>query len=454
MAIHLIEGSAAVRAKGPDAGVAGQGPAPEDKARGGGGLWGNANFLKFWVGESISLFGAQVTVLALPLTAALTLHGGPAQLGLIRFLQYLPYLLFGLPFGVWVDRSRRRPVMIYANLIRLILIGSVPVLSVLGHLNAVVLFAITFGVGTASVLFDVTWMSYVPTLIHGDRTLLIEANAKLGASSAAAEMAGPGLGGVLVSAFTAPITLAVNAASYAVSIASLLLIRLPETRPARTEHRMMTELLAGLRFVFSNRYLRVIAMVGSACNFFISATLSMFVLYAVRERDIRPGLLGLILSATGIGGVLGAVYAGRLMRRLGIGKTYTIALSVTFLSQLLIPAAGGPEALLVGLLFAAFFFAYCGLVAANVVALTLRQAITPPEFMGRMNAAMRTLLFGLAAFGGVFGGAIGTAFGLHAALWISTIGSALILGPLVLSPIRRLDEMPPVADLPATVKAT
>jgi MFS family permease len=408
-------------------------------------LWRNGNFLKFWAGETISLFGAQVTLLALPLTAVLALHGGPGELGFIRFLQFFPYLVFGLPFGVWVDRSRRRPVMIGANLVRLILIGLVPILAALGQLSVAVLFVITFGVGTASVLFDVTWMSYVPTLVEGNRDFLIAANTKLGATSSAADAAGPGLGGALVSAFTAPIAMAVNAASYAVSIVSLLLIRLPEQRPARTQRRLVAELSDGLRFVFGNRYLRVVAAVGAASNFFLSATLAMFVLYAVDQRGISPGLLGVILSATGVGGVLGALSAGRLIRQLGIGRTYTLTLSLTFLAPLVIPAAHGSTVVLVLLYISAFFLAYGGMSVANVVVLSLRQAITPTPLMGRMNAAMRTVMFGLAALGGPFGGTMGSLIGLRGALWVSAVGSALILVPLVLSPVGRLREMPAVA---------
>lgn len=155
-------------------------------------LWRNANFLKFWIGEGISLFGTQVTVIALPLTAVLTLHAGAEELGIIRFLQYFPYLIFGLPFGVIVDRSRHRLIMIVANTARLLMIGLVPVLAWLNHLNAPILLILTFSGGTAAVLFDVTWMSFVPTLVQGDQKLLVAANSRLGGTSSAADMAGPG----------------------------------------------------------------------------------------------------------------------------------------------------------------------------------------------------------------------------------------------------------------------
>lgn len=409
-------------------------------------LWHNPNFLKFWFGETVSLFGTQVSLLALPLTAVLVLNGGPAELGFLRFLQFIPYLLFGLAFGVWVDRSRRRPILIIANVSRLVLIGMVPLLSAIGQLSAVALFLITFGVGTAAVLFDVTWMSYIPTLVEGERASLVEANAKLGATSSAADMAGPGVGGVLVSAFTPPTAMAVNAASYLVSLVSLALIRLPETRPARVERRLSTELLSGLRFVLRDRYLRAIAAVGALSNFFVSAILAMFVIYAVRDRGLTPKLLGVVLSTAGVGGFTGALFAGLLIRRLSIGRCYTGALSVTFGITILIPAASGAQSTLVVLYMIAFFLAYAGMSVANVVVISLRQAVTPIPLMGRMNAAMRTISWGLAALGGPFGGLLGVLLGLRGALWVSAAGLACLLVPLFLSPNGRLREMPPVAE--------
>jgi MFS family permease len=440
-----------MRARGSRGRLAGQGgtlvapdrPVPRRES-----LWRNANFHKFWAGEAISLFGIQVTMLALPLTAVITLRANAGDLGLIRFLQFFPYLVFALPFGVLVDRSRRRPVMIVANIARLLLIGLVPTLAVLGRLNAPILFAITFGIGAASALFDVTWMSYVPTLVRGDKQLLLGANSKLFATSAAADMAGPGVGGLLVSVLTAPIAMAVNAASYVVSVLSLMSIRLQEAKPERTKQKMIDELADGLRFVFRNRYLRVVAVVGGASNFFVSATLAMFLLYAVRDRGLSPSLVGVILSFLCIGGVLGAFTASWLVRRLRIGRAYLLTFSVALVMLQVIPAASGPRTVLVALYAAGFAISEWGFGAANVVVLSLRQSITPTSYLGRMNAAMRTIMYGLAAFGGPFGGAAATLFGLHTALWIASIGSALVLTPLLLSPVSRLLDIPPMAEVP------
>ncbi len=410
-----------------------------------GGLWRSPDFLKFWIGETVSLFGAQVTYLALPLTAVLTLHAGPGQVGTIRFLELLPYPLFGLLFGVWADRVRRRPIMITANLVRMILIGLVPVLAAAGQLRLDVLFALTFGIGTASVLFDVTWMSYVPTLVQR-REQLLEANSKLSTTSAAADVAGPGAGGLLVAVLTAPTALATNAACYLVSVISLLLIKVDESPPQRARRHIRTELADGLRWVFSNTYLRSAAFVGGFCNFFATATATLFILYGVRAVGLRPGVLGLIISGGAVGGVLGAMFAGRIAQRLQVGRTYKIALAGAFIAPALIPAASGPKPFEIALFVAAFFFIYVGVSVGNVLMISVRQMMTPTHLMGRMNAAMRTLMYGLGALGGAAAGIVGVAAGLHTALWVFAAAAAACIIPVLLSPIAGLREMPKPAD--------
>lgn len=408
-------------------------------------LWHHPDFLKFWAGETLSLYGAQITLLALPLTAVLVFDATPAEVGLLRFLQLIPYLAFALLFGVWIDRTRRRPVMIGANALRMVLIGLVPALAALDRLSLPTLLVIAFAVGTASVLFDVSWMSYVPALVKGRQ--LVEANAKLGVTSASADTAGPGLAGALVSALTAPIAMIVDAASYLVSVVSLVLIRTPEPAPPATaqRRRLIPELVEGLRWVFGNVYLRFLAFVGAACNFFSIATATMFLVYAVRERSVPPAELGLIFTLGAAGGLAGSLVAASLIRRYPIGSVYFWALSAVFAGPLLIPIAGGPRPLADGMFIASFFISYSGLAVANVLILSLRQTVTPPNLMGRMNAAMRTLMFGGGALGGPAGGLLAGVIGLHGALWVIGIGALAMLPPVFLSPVSRLREMPPAA---------
>lgn len=411
-------------------------------------LWGNRDFVMFWFGETVSLLGTQITVIALPLTAVFVFGAGPEELGLLRFLQLAPYLMFGLLFGVWVDRVRRRLVMLGANAARMLLVGLVPLLAFYGELNATRLLAIAFGIGIASVLFDLSWMSYVPTLVKSPAPL-VEANSKLSVTSTASETVGPATAGLLVSIFSAPIAMAIDAFTYLGSLVSLLLITVPEPRPTRSpvRRRLLVELTEGLRWVWGNRLLRSAALIGSSCNFLLMANSTMFVLYAVRDQAVTPGALGLIWSISAVGGLLGAVLSQRLIERVRLGLVYAVSTSVVFVPLMLIPAAGGPT-LVVRLMFgASFFLSYLGLSVCNVILMSIRQRVTPEGLLGRMNATMRTLMFGGGALGGPVAGLLAVTIGLRETLWTIAIGAALMVIPVLLSPITLLDAMPPAVDL-------
>ncbi|MEU9703319.1 MFS transporter [Streptomyces sp. NPDC047981] len=406
-------------------------------------LWRDRDFMVFWVGEALSLYGTQITHLALPLTAVLVFDVGAGELGMLRFAQLVPFLALALLFGVWVDRRRKRPVMLGANLVRMVLIGLVPILYELDLLTLPALYALALGIGIATVLFDVSWMSYVPVLVK-DRRSLLEANTKLNATYSSADIAGPGLAGTLVSAFSAPFAMTANAFSYALSVLSLLLIRTPEPAPEvpKEKRRLRAELAEGLRWVFGNRWLRAMGLVGCACNFLLTMVQSLFLLYAVREQDLSAAAVGFVMGAAAVGGLLGALVSGAVVRRLSVGTAYRLSVSVIFLGPLLIPVAGGPRWLLVGLFVASFFIEYVGASVSNVLIVSLRQTITPQHLMGRMTAAMRMLLYGGGALGGPVGGLFAVLAGLHGALWIAGLLSAAMLVPIFLSPVGRLREMP------------
>ncbi|MGA5198129.1 MFS transporter [Streptomyces exfoliatus] len=406
-------------------------------------LWRDRDFMVFWAGEGLSLYGTQITQLALPLTAVLVFGVGAGELGMLRFAQLVPFLGLALLFGVWVDRVRKRPVMLGANLVRMVLIGLVPVLYEFGLLTLPTLYALALGIGVATVLFDVSWMSYVPVLVK-DRRSLLEANTKLNATLSSADIAGPGLAGTLVSVFSAPFAMTANAFSYALSVVSLLLIRKPEPAPAVPEEkrRLRVELLEGLRWVFGNRWLRAMGLVGCSCNFLLTMVQTLFLLYAVRDKDLSAAAVGFVMGAAAVGGLLGALMSGMVVRRLSVGTAYRVSVSVIFLGPLLIPAAGGPRWLLVGLFVASFFMEYVGASVSNVLIVSLRQTITPQHLMGRMTAAMRMLLYGGGALGGPVGGLLAALAGLHGALWIAGLLSAAMLVPIFLSPVGRLRAMP------------
>ena len=405
-------------------------------------LWTHADFMKFWAGETVSLFGTQVTSLALPLTAIIVLHATPGQLGVIRFLQTVPFLLLALLIGAWVDRRRKRPVMIGSNAARFVLVGLVPILAVAGALDMPILYLLAFGFGVATVFFDVCWMSYVPSLVGKDQ--LAEANSKVSTSYAVADVSGPGLGGVLVQLLGAPKAMAADALSYLVSIGTLLAIKTEEPAPERpAERHLLAEIREGLQLVLGNRYVRATTTQGGLWNFCYIMTDTIFLLYAIRELHFTPSLVGLVIGVGMTGGIIGSALASSFSRRFRYGPTIMIACGFGTLPTFLIPAAQGSRALLAVLFMVAYFLVRFGAVTANVLMITLRQTVTPARLLGRMNAAARTVLYTGGALGAIAAGLLGSTIGLRNTLWVAAVGFALTLTPLLLSPIPALRELPP-----------
>lgn len=406
-------------------------------------LWHSRDFLTFWSGEAFSLFGAQVTNLALPLTAVLVYDATPQQMGLLSFLQLSPYLFLSLVFGVWVDRSRRKPLMLAANAIRMVLIASIPLLAALDLLSIEGLLAIACLVGTCSVLFDVSWMSFVPTLVE-DRRLYIEANQKLGVTQSTSDVAGPGVAGLLVGWLGPPTALVLDAVSYLVSLISLLTIRTKEPVPIPTgaERHLGRELKEGVNWVFGHHLLRPLALLAPFTNFSLTSVSTLFLLYGVREKGLTPQVIGLVYSVSSVGALLGALGSAAIIRRFPTGLVYGTALTGIYAGPLLLAVAGGPRPLMIATFILSLLISYFGSGLSNVVQLTLRQTLTPQPLMGRMNAAFRTLLFGGGALGGLCGGLLGGALGLRGGLVALVLCSAAMVIPLLLSPIIRLRTMP------------
>nr|MDT0657160.1 MFS transporter [Micromonospora sp. DSM 115978] len=412
------------------------------------GLWHNSDFLKFWFGESLSLLGTQVAILALPLTAILALDASDQAVGLLRFAQLAPYIGLSMLFGVWVDRVRRRNVMLWSNLVRIVLIGLVPLLYVLDALTVPLLLVIACAIGVAAVLFDLSWMSYVPVLVK-DSKHYVEASSKMGISTSTAEVAGPGIAGALVTLLTAPIALVVNAFGYLVSVISLLLIRAEEPRPAVTGTRrhFLSELREGLVWVFRDPILRWLALIGFCCNFSMNTVWTMFLLHATRDLRLSSSLIGFVFGAASVGGLIGAVVSRSLILRFPLGRVYLIAQTGLLLGPILIVLAMGPTPAKVGMFVLSFFTTYLGLGVAGVIIVSLRQTTTPHSLMARMTGAFRTLLFGGGALGGLTAGLLSGAIGARNALIVATVASAAVVIGLIISPVSRLRELPPaVAD--------
>lgn len=405
-------------------------------------LWHNPDFLKFWSGETLSLFGAQVTNLALPLTAVLIFNASSEQVGMLRFLQLVPYLLLALIFGVWVDRSRRKPMMLLANSVRMLLIALVPLLAYYDLLSITGLLVIACVVGVFSVLFDVSWMSFVPGIVRSEH--YVEANQKMGVTQSTTDVAGPGVAGVLIGWLGAPVALLVDAASYLASLLTLLWIRTPEPPPppATTRRHLGRELVDGVRFVFKEQILRQLAMFAPFTNMSLNAVSTLFLVYAVRDKGLEPATIGLIFSVAAIGAVVGAFVSKPLIQRYRVGLIYGLALAGIYASPLLLLVADGPRPVVIGMCMLSFLLSYFGGGLSNVVQLTLRQTCTPSSMMGRMHAAFRTLLFGGGALGGLAAGLVGGIMGLRAGLTLVAILSAAMLLPIAMSTVVRLRGMP------------
>lgn len=413
------------------------------------GLWRHSDFRRLWAGQTVSLFGSQVTFLALPLTAVLSLKANAAQMGILGAVEFAPFLLIGLFAGVVVDRLRRRPILIVADFGRALILLSIPIAALLGGLTMLQLYAAGFLTGVLTVFFDVAYQSYLPALVS--REALVEGNSKLGMSDSLARIGGPGVAGALVQLLTAPIAILADAASFIVSVISLVLVRAREPEPvAGSERRgVFREIGEGLRVVLGNPLLRSIAGCTGTSNLFSNITQAVFLLYATRSLSISPGLIGLIYAIGSAGALAGAMLAGKTARRAGLGVAIWSSIFLGSVAGLLVPFATKPLAVALPLLIGAELFMGYGSTVYNINQVSLRQTITPDRLLGRMNASMRFIVWGTIPLGSLIGGALGVQIGLRPTLFVGALGSLLSVLWLLFSPVRTLREHPKAAqDIP------
>ena len=402
------------------------------------------DFRLLWGGETVSELGSQVSLLAIPLLAVRTLHATTFEMGLLTAASTAAFLIVGLPAGVWVDRIRRRRVMIGADLGRVVALGSVPVAYAAGLLTLGQLFVVTLVAGVLTVFFDVAYQSYLPSLVG--REHLVEGNAKLTGSEQAATVAGPSIAGGLVQAVGSAAAVAVDAASFLASAVAIAAIRAPEAKPDVPEGghaKLVHDIGEGLRFVFSHVLLRAIAATTATANLFSGIAAAVEIVFLVREVHASPGQIGLIFSVGGVGGVLGALAAGRIADRFGGARATIIGIALNA-GALMIPLTTPG----IGLLFfaAGMFVVGFAVVIYNVNQVSFRQRLCPDRLLGRMNATMRFVVWGVLPIGALVGGIFGTAFGLRPTLWIGVLGEALSGLWLVFSPMRTMRDFPEAPD--------
>ena len=413
-----------------------------------GGLWRHRDFLKLWSAETISQFGTQVSQLALPLVAILVLDASPFEVALLGTIEFLPFILVSLPAGVWVDRLRRRPILIAGDFGRAVLLVSIPVAYVADVLTIWQLYGVGFFVGICTVFFDVAYQSYLPALVTRDQ--IIDGNSKLEISRSASQIGGPGLSGGLVELFTAPYAILLDAVSFVGSGLFLLRIRKeepPVEAPADgSKPSLWSELKVGLRFVLGNPNLRAQAGCTATSNFFSNVAFAVVLVYLVRELELSAGVIGIVLSVGSLGSLLAAFSAMRLSRRFGIGPT-TIAVGLIWGPAMALVALAPQGYGAIPYLFAAQLLLGFAIVVYNIIQVSYRQAICPPRLQGRMNSVMRFIVWGTIPIGALLGGALGTWIGLRETIVVGAIGGGLAFLWILLSPQRHLREMPePIED--------
>ncbi|MDH6130735.1 MFS family permease [Kitasatospora sp. MAA4] len=416
----------------------------------GGALLRHRDFRFLLSGAAASQLGSQVTLVALPLVAVVKLDAAPFQVGLLTAAETAAFLLVGLPAGAWVDRMRRLPVLIRADLVRCLAVGSVPVAAVAGVLTMAQLYLVALVTGLATVFFEVAHQSFVPQLLP--REQLVPGNGALEVVRSSAQVAGPGLGGVLVQLLGAPLAMVADAFGYLASALLLLGIRTREPRPEPVPGRSLrADIGEGVAFVARQPLLRVIAAATSSSNFFAALLLSVQTVFWVRVLGLSPAAIGLLLSASAVGGLSGALCAGPLARRFGQARIIWLSVAATAPFGLLWPLArGSAGAVLFAAGSAVVFF---GAVVYNVAQVSFRQVICPPALLGRMNATMRFLVWGTMPLGALTGGTVAAAAGPRAALWVCAAGMLAVPLPLLLSPLRGMRDLPIAEEVKEAVDA-
>jgi MFS family permease len=393
-------------------------PAPRPTSAGPPGLLRQRDFRLLWGGDLVSQWGSEITLFALPLVMVATLQASGTQIGLLVAMYTLPFFVLPLFVGVWQEQRSRRPVMISMDLLRCLLVLSVPLAAMAGLLSLVQLYVIALLVGSTSVVYDIAAKSYLPRLVAAEQ--LASANSKLTVNQAVSATAGPGFGGWIVGVFGAVNTLFLDSASYLVS--ALALIRLRHREPPAesvAERNLRHELRDGLRAVFSNPPIRAIALHAAIYNSGGEMIGVAFVVYYVRDLGMGSVSFGFVMVLGGLGAIAGALGVPKLIERIGYGPALLVALAFGTVAYFLVPAAAGSPASVFWLISLGFFLGFAGSGAGSVIAVTVRQRLTPPELLARMNATYRLMNFGTIPVGAVLAGVLVDGIGARTTLWLA-----------------------------------
>jgi MFS family permease len=395
-------------------------------------------FRRYWSAQTVSLFGDEISTLALPLFAVLGLHAGPAEMGYLIAAALIPNLLFSVLAGAWIDRyPHKRRIMIIADIGRALLLAAVPMAYLLDVLTVEQLYLVAFLSGTLAVLFGVSNNTLFVSLVA--KNDYMEANTLLNSSRATSFVVGPSAAGILVQTLTAPVALLADAVSYLVSAVLLMKVRPTEPPPSEATGLGIGQ---GLRFIARSPVLRSTLLGATTMNLFNYMFAALFVLYVSTELGVSPGLLGAVIGAGAFGALLGAAVTGRVARKLGIGSTLVLSFVLFPAPLLLVPLAAGSAPSLLGMLFVAEFFSGLGVMMLDITLGSVQTAATPDALRARVSGAQRTINYGIRPIGALLGGALGANLGVRPTLWIAATGA--IAGVLwILTPsVSKMRDLP------------
>lgn len=406
-------------------------------------LWRHHDFRQLWVGDTISQFGTQLSGLAIPVLAVTVLGAREREMGLLTAAETAAFLVVGLPAGAWVDRWRKRTVMLTGDVARALLLATLPLAWALDALSLWQLYVVSLLVGVATVFFDVAYQSYLPEIV--DRKQMVEGNSKLQASQTLAMVAGPAIGGQLLRVMSAPVLVAVDAVSFLVSAFFVRRIRHRAEPPPRESRRpLRVEIAEGMRFVLRHPLLSRITACTSISNLFATITSTLLVLYILQTLDLGTGAVGVVFTVAAVGGLSGALVATRLASWVGEGRIIPLSIVVGALLATATPLAASFDGRLVPLLMLCVGAAAFGMSAVvyNVTQVSFRQRLCPPPLLGRMNASIRFIVWGVMPIGALVGGFLGESLGIVPALWVSVAGQLLAALPVLFSPLVTMRELP------------
>jgi MFS family permease len=402
----------------------------------------NRNFRRYFIGQSVSLLGDQITLIALPLTAVLALHATAGQMGALTTAYLIPNLLFSLHAGAWIDRrGRRRQVMLATDVLRGLCIATVPLAYAFGNLTWAQLYVVAFVTGSLSVFFYVAYGAFFQVVVP--REDYVQANSLIHGSRAFSFLAGTSAGGILVQVLRGPYALALDAVSFLWSAFFLGRIDAEEPPGSPSERGA---LLSGVRWIRGNAIIRAELLGVATLNLFNFMFFALFILYATRSLGVRPATLGIVLGAASVGTLLGSFVTARISRRFGVGPAFIAGCFLFPAPLILVPAAGGPHWVVLGILFISEFTSGIGLMLLDIMAGSITAGTVPTALRSRVSGAFMVVNYGVRPLGTSLGGILGATIGVRPTLWIATVGALLGLFFYVGSPIAKLRDVPEMAE--------